>query len=443
MNLLQIIKETPFWVWLILAEIVYVGIINLRTRIIYLPKLFIIPFILLMVQYQVLFSQNILEFCLSIIGGTITSFLIHARKKIKVIKNIRSVEVPGSSGTLIILLSFFIIQYYFGYLKAVSSQLFFKYALTSHIISGLFSGYFIGRALCYSFKYWKSLVSNLKCFLLIIFIWSGNTTMASDKTINSPAMFFNVNGKTAIITGVSQGLGKQFAVILNKAGARVILASRDIDKLNAFSKELKNSKAIQMDVANLASVKAAFAALAEAGEKIDICINNAATGALTPIFEEDEQNNFESIIQTNLMGVWYVTKAVANHMKNHGIHGSIINIGSVNGDSFPYKELTAYATSKAAVIHMAKSLVTELSRHKIRINSIAPGLFHTPMTDHKLGTDQQRQEFAEQIPMGFVATPKDLDGALLLLASNAHSSYITGVCITVDGGKSFGTSWGS
>jgi NAD(P)-dependent dehydrogenase (short-subunit alcohol dehydrogenase family) len=98
---------------------------------------------------------------------------------------------------------------------------------------------------------------------------------------------------------------------------------------------------------------------------------------------------------------------------------------------------------KSAVIHMSKSLVAELSQHKIRINSIASSLFHAPMTDHKLGTDQQRQEFAGQIPMGFVATPKDLDGALLLLASNAHSSYITGSCITVDGGESFGTSWGS
>ena len=88
------------------------------------------------------------------------------------------------------------------------------------------------------------------------------------------------------------------------------------------------------------------------------------------------------------MGVRYVTKIVANHMKNHGIHGSIINITSINGDAFPYKEATAYANSKAAAIHMAKSLVTELSNYKIRINSIAPGLFHTPVRDH-LGTDHQ------------------------------------------------------
>lgn len=276
----------------------------------------------------------------------------------------------------------------------------------------------------------------LKCFLLIIFIWSGNTTMASDKTINSPAMLFNLNGKTAIITGASQGLGKQFAIILNKAGARVILASRDIDKLNAFSKELKNSKAIQMDVANSASVKAAFAALEEAGEKIDICINNAATGALTPVFSEDDNGDFERVMQTNVMGVWYVTKAVANHMKSHKINGSIINIGSVNGDSFPYKELTAYTVSKAAVIHMTKSLVTEISHYKIRINTINPG----PVQSDLLGSPNKHDPdfWKDKIPAGFIAEPSDLDGLILYLASNSASKYVTGATFTIDGGMSWG-----
>lgn len=253
---------------------------------------------------------------------------------------------------------------------------------------------------------------------------------------------FDLKGKTALVTGASGGLGEQFTRCLSGAGARVLLAARRIEKLNILAAELDDAKAIQMDVSDKQSVASCFAELEKAGEKINICVNNAGIAVLTPIFEEDDKDNFESIIQTNLMGVWYITKAVANHMKSYGIHGSIINIASINGDAFPYKEATAYAISKAAVIHMAKSLVTELSKYKIRINSISPGLFHTPMTDHKLGTDQQRKEFSGQIPMGFVATPQDLDGALLLLASNAHSSYITGACITVDGGKSFGTSWG-
>ena len=159
---------------------------------------------------------------------------------------------------------------------------------------------------------------------------------------------------------------------------------------------------------------------------------------LIAIFEEDD--NFRSIIQTNLMGVWHVTKVIANRMKNHKIHCRHCSIDKV---AFPYKKATAYITSKRTVIHVSKSWVAELSNYKIKINSIVSGLFHTPRTDAKLGEDQPRQEFAEQIPLRFIATPKDLDGALLLLASNARSSYITGSCITVDGGKSFGTSEGS
>ena len=252
----------------------------------------------------------------------------------------------------------------------------------------------------------------------------------------------DLNGKTALITGASGGLGEQFARTLNNAGARIILAARRIEKLEAISAGLNDAKAVRTDVADKDSVAGCFSELEKAGEKINICVNNAGIAALTPIFEEDEEGGFESIIQTNLMGVWYVTKAVANHMKDRGIHGSIVNIASINGDAFPYKEATAYAVSKAAVIHMTKSLVVELSRYKIRINCIAPGLVRTPMTEHKLHTEQKRSEFGNMIPLGFVANPQDLDGALLLLASNKHSAYMTGTCITIDGGKSYGgKSW--
>lgn len=247
---------------------------------------------------------------------------------------------------------------------------------------------------------------------------------------------FDLKGKTALITGASSGLGEQFARCLSGAGACVILAARRIDKLKTLALKLNNAKAIQMDVSDKQSVKICFAELEKSGEKIDICVNNAGIAILTPIFEEDDNDNFESIIQTNLIGVWYVTKAVTNHMKNHGIHGSIINIGSVNGDSFPYKELTAYAASKAGVIHMTKSLVTELSQYKIRINTINPG----PIQSDLLGSPNKHDpEFwKDKIPAGFIAEPSDLDGMILYLASNNASKYVTGSTFTIDGGMSWG-----
>jgi NADP-dependent 3-hydroxy acid dehydrogenase YdfG len=123
--------------------------------------------------------------------------------------------------------------------------------------------------------------------------------------------FFKLAGKTTFITGASSGLGEQFAKTLSNAGSRVILTARRIDKLEELAKTLKNTREIQMDVANQNSVKSAFETLEQTGEKIDICINNAGIAKLTPIFEDDLEKDFENQIQTNVMGVWYVTKAVA------------------------------------------------------------------------------------------------------------------------------------
>ncbi|MFQ3307728.1 MAG: NAD(P)-dependent dehydrogenase (short-subunit alcohol dehydrogenase family) [Candidatus Midichloriaceae bacterium] len=243
---------------------------------------------------------------------------------------------------------------------------------------------------------------------------------------------FELAGKTALITGASGGLGEQFARALSDVGVRVILTARRIGKLEVLSSEINNAKAIALDVSDKGSVASCFAELEKAGEKIDICINNAGIGLLTPIFEEDDKDVFETIIQTNLMGVWYVTKEVANHMKNHNIQGSIINIGSINGDCVPATNGCAYSVSKAAVIHLTKTLVGELSPHKIRINCISPGWFKTPMN----GPDIDR--VISCIPYGDIANPSDMDGLVLYLSSNKASRYVTGSCFTIDGGMSWG-----
>lgn len=241
---------------------------------------------------------------------------------------------------------------------------------------------------------------------------------------------YDFNGKTAFITGASGGLGEQFARCLSAAGARVIIASRRIDKLKKIAEDLGNAKAVALDVADKKSVENGFAALEKAGETIDICVNNAGIAKLTPIFDEDENNDFESTVQTNLMGVWYVTKAAAWHMKRHNIHGSIINIGSVNGDGVPAVGGCAYSISKAAVIHLTKTLVSELSAQKIRINCISPGWFRTSMISSSI------DQITPHIPYGKIANPADMDGLILYLSSNEASRYVTGSCFTIDGGLS-------
>lgn len=247
---------------------------------------------------------------------------------------------------------------------------------------------------------------------------------------------FDLSNKTALITGASSGLGERFARVLSQAGARVILAARRIDKLEVITSNIQNSQCIQMDVSNKESVASVFQQLEDARQKIDICINNAGVALATPLFETDEQSNFEHIMQINVMGVWYVTKTVASHMKSHKIKGSIINIGSINGDAIPATHGAAYSISKAAVIHLTKTLVGELAPNKIRINCISPGWFRTPMNDTEI------DKVIPYIPYGDIGEPTDLDGLILYLASNKASSYVQGANFTIDGGMSWGgKSW--
>lgn len=247
---------------------------------------------------------------------------------------------------------------------------------------------------------------------------------------------FDLKGKTALITGASSGLGERFAVCLSEAGARVILAARRVELLNKLAAELKNAIVLEMDVSNKQIVQQAMGSVENRGERIDICVNNAGIFKETSVFEKDEHNAFESVMQTNVMGLWYVSQNVAQHMKIHKIPGSIINISSINGDAVPDATGIGYDVSKAAVKHITKSLVGELAPYNIRINSISPGFFITDML--KGSSEKWLKDTLDKIPLRFMADPKDLDGAILYLASNAASRYVTGSCLTCDGGISWG-----
>jgi NAD(P)-dependent dehydrogenase (short-subunit alcohol dehydrogenase family) len=249
---------------------------------------------------------------------------------------------------------------------------------------------------------------------------------------------FNLKGKTAIVTGASNGLGEQFARCLSEAGARVIMAARNFEKLETLAQEIKNTVPLQLDITDKNSLQRAFEHLEERAERIDICINAAGAYESTPVFEEDQQSSFEALFETNTFGTWAMIKKVATHMKRHDLAGSIINISSVNATDYLHPYRAGYCASKAAIIQMTKALVGELGDAGIRINCIVPGLFHTPATDYKLQTEEQRAEIKRLIPLHFIAKPSDMNGTILYLASNKASSYLTGSVITIDGGISWG-----
>lgn len=247
---------------------------------------------------------------------------------------------------------------------------------------------------------------------------------------------FDLSNKTALVTGASGGLGWRFCQALASAGAHVIAAARRTEKLDELVNSIKqgggSAETLELNIKDKTQVKKQISSL---NQPIDICINNAAIAKLTSVFDDD-QNSFENVMQTNVMGLWYVTKVVAGIMKDHKTEGSIINIGSVNGDAVPAISGAAYNASKAAVMQMTKGLVGELSPHKIRINAISPGFFPTDMSKGAL--ERLGEKLTQRIPLNFLPDLSDLDGTILYLASNKASRYVTGSCITVDGGISWG-----
>ena len=249
---------------------------------------------------------------------------------------------------------------------------------------------------------------------------------------------FDLRGKTALIVGGGSGIGAEFAKVLLHAGVKIILSSRRKELLEEVIQQLGSGKAVSMDVCNKTCVRQAFELLEKEGEKIDICINAAGIAPETPIFSEDPEELFEQCVNVNLLGTWNLTKAVANHMKTHHIQGSIINVASVNGINKLRYRIGAYAASKAAIVQLTKALVGELSPYRIRINCLAPGLVHTPLSHFLLDTVEKAKSVASTIPLDFVGEPHDLASVILLLASNEASGYMTGAYITVDGGVSWG-----
>jgi len=248
---------------------------------------------------------------------------------------------------------------------------------------------------------------------------------------------FSLKGQTILVMGASSGLGKSAVECYCMAGAHVIMAARNKDALEAYAKELSNVTVIQLDIRRERSVHKAFRVIEDKGLQVDTCLNNAGTFQQTPLFDQ-ENHGFEEMIQTNLMGTWYMTKAAACHMRKNKRKGSIIQVSSVNGANYLYGERAGYCVAKAGVIHLTKALVGELSSWGIRINTLVPGLFQTPATQGKIKTSAKRQSFESKIPLGLIAQPRDLWGALLFFASYAASRYVTGTTLTLDGGISWG-----
>ena len=247
-----------------------------------------------------------------------------------------------------------------------------------------------------------------------------------------------LEGKTAIVTGASSGLGRHFALSLAHAGAGVALLARRAERLRELTDDIAafdgRAMPFTLDVRDPDAIRETVDAVENELGPIDILVNNA--GVSVPKRPEDiTVEDYDLVVDTNMKGPWFCAQAVGRRMIAHGTGGKIINISSLLVFK-PFGKLAIYAMTKAAVAQMTRQLALEWARHNIQVNAICPGYVETEMNEAHWRTPAGQRMIA-QMPRRRLGTLESFDGILLLLASG-QSDFISGAVIPVDDGQSLG-----
>ncbi len=250
---------------------------------------------------------------------------------------------------------------------------------------------------------------------------------------------FDLTGKVAMVTGTSRGLGQYFARALAKSGADLVITSREASRLSPFRAELEGLGRrvfeTALDVRNYDSIRQAVASVLEVCGRIDILVNNAGCNLRKPAVEVT-WDDWNTVLDTNLRGSFFVAQQVAKKSMLKAGYGRIINIGSVTS-VFGYAGITPYCASRGGVKQMTMSLADDWGEHGITVNCLAPGWFKTDQNKVLYENREWLTYLEDRIPVRRPGLPNDLDGAVVFLASEA-SRYVTGQTILVDGGISTG-----
>ncbi|WP_374652893.1 SDR family NAD(P)-dependent oxidoreductase [Dongia sp.] len=245
---------------------------------------------------------------------------------------------------------------------------------------------------------------------------------------------FSLSGQVALVTGASGDLGRHFATVLAEAGAGVVLMARRGDLVAAEAEKLRASgrkaAAVTGDITLPQGINAAFAAAENALGPISLLVNNAGISLTAPSLDLPD-DDWDAVIDTNLKGAWLASQEAARRWVAAKRPGNIVNIASILGLRVASQTLP-YAVSKAGLIQMTRALSLEWARHNIRVNALAPGYIRTALNDEFFATEAGAA-LIKRIPQRRLGAPDDLDGPLLLLASEA-SRYMTGTVLAVDGG---------
>jgi NAD(P)-dependent dehydrogenase (short-subunit alcohol dehydrogenase family) len=247
-----------------------------------------------------------------------------------------------------------------------------------------------------------------------------------------PLALFRLDGRVALVTGASSGLGERFARVLQSVGATVAVVARRADRLDALVADLPGSVAVPADLADGDERERVVAEVIERCGGVDILVNNAGLGRKVSM-EDESLDWFRAAMELNVTAYWHLSKLAGAHMVSKG-SGSIVNVASILGlvGSTPIKQ-AHYSASKGAVINLTREVALQWARKGVRVNALCPGWFQSEMTAG-METDESAQTFIKQnSPIPRMGHAHELDGALVFLCSDA-SSFMTGQLLVVDGG---------
>ncbi|MFI5181243.1 MAG: 3-oxoacyl-[acyl-carrier-protein] reductase [Thermoanaerobaculia bacterium] len=251
------------------------------------------------------------------------------------------------------------------------------------------------------------------------------------------AVSISLDGKVALVTGGSQGIGEAVARRLASAGAHVVVAARNVEKARGVAESIAlaggSAEALRMDVADPASVTAGFRAVVERHGKLDILVNNAGITEDGLILRMGKEA-WDRVVATDLTGVFLAAQEASKVMVRKKVPGRIVNITSVVG-LMGNPGQTNYAAAKAGVVGFTKALAREIGSRGITVNAVAPGYIATAMTEGL--TPEAREALLGQIVLGRLGTPEDVAAAVLYLSSE-EAAYVTGTCLNVSGGLYIG-----
>ncbi|TCT06815.1 SDR family NAD(P)-dependent oxidoreductase [Aquabacter spiritensis] len=248
------------------------------------------------------------------------------------------------------------------------------------------------------------------------------------------AFEMSLSGRTALVTGASSGLGRHFAHRLAAAGAAIVLCARRVAAIEAEAEAIRaaggQATALVLDVTDAASVQDAVGRAQGWRGGLDILVNNAGIARTKAVLDLTEAD-WDAVLDTNLKGAFLVAQAVARGMRDRGAGGAIVNVASILGLRVA-GQVAPYAVSKAGLIQLTQAMALELARHEIRVNALCPGYTETEL-NRDFFAGEAGQALVRRVPARRLGQPGDLDGALLLLVSDAGKA-ITGIALPVDGG---------